>query len=188
MCRCRSHRRLGISVAMVGVAVTGGAAAGQVKLTDRTAQAGLTATHQPDELGFPGPQEWMTGGLGVGDFNNDGWMDVFWISGGTGPDRLFINNGDGTFTDQGPAWGLGDVHCGNGVAVGDYNGDGHLDIYVLNRSQALDDYANALFLSNGDGTFADVTASSGTGNRGTSLAVMSFDYDADGYQDIYGRQ
>ncbi len=163
MWRYRPHRRLGIFVAMVGVAVTVGAAAGQVKLTDRTAQAGLTATHQPDELGFPGLQEWMTGGLGVGDFNNDGWMDVFWISGGTAPDRLFINNGDGTFTDQGPAWGLGDVHCGNGVAVGDYNGDGHLDIYVTSfgdPGSGGTPGSHRLYRNNGN-TFTNVAEAAG---------------------------
>ncbi len=192
MWRYRPHRRLGIFVAMVGVAVTVGAAAGQVKLTDWTVQAGLTATHQPVEAGFPGLQEWMTGGLGVGDFNNDGWMDVFWISGGTTPDRLFINDGDGTFTDQSRAWGLGDLHCGNGVAVGDYNGDGNLDIYVTSfgdPGSGGTPGSHRLYRNNGNGTFTNVAEAAGVSysslTNPAGYGAAFGDYDLDGDLDLF---
>ena len=92
-------------LAVMAAAVSGAAVTqGQVTLTEWTGPAGLTAIHQPDELGFPGPQEWMTGGVGVGDFNNDGCMDIFLVGGGSVPDKLFINAcaGSGTFIDRRP--------------------------------------------------------------------------------------
>ena len=103
-------------VAAAGVAIRAGA---QVTLNDWGSDAGLVATHQPDEVGIPLAQDWQTGGLAVGDFNNDGCQDVFWIGGGGTADKLFINNcdGSGTFTNQATAWGLTALHCGNGSSA-----------------------------------------------------------------------
>ena len=107
-----------------------GPATGQVMLSNETVNAGLVAMHQADEIGMPAAQEWMTGGLAAEDFNNDGLMDIFWVGGGLTSDKLFMNDGNGAFVDQAAAWGIADLHCGNGVAVGDYNKDGWQDIYV----------------------------------------------------------
>ena len=71
-------------------------AAAAPTVVDHTAASGLVATHNAIEETIPGGQELMTGGMGVGDFDRDGDQDLFWISGGTGPDKLFINQGDGT--------------------------------------------------------------------------------------------
>ena len=122
-------------------------------------------------------------GAVAGDLDNDGDPDIY-LTNYFSENQLFLNDGGGRFVTAVES-GASDPGPSTSAALADYNNDGHLDIYVLNRSQAEDDYANALLLSNGDGSFADVTAWSGTGNRGTSLAVSSFDYDADGYQDIY---
>jgi len=127
----------------------------------------------------------MSAGWGAvsGDLDNDGDADIY-LTNYFSQNQLFLNDGNGRFVVAVES-GTSDAGPSTSAALADYNNDGHLDIYVLNRSQATDDYADALLLSNGDGTFADVTAASGTGNMGTSLAVSSFDYDGDGYQDIY---
>jgi hypothetical protein len=96
--------------------------------SNRTVQAGVAVQHSTS--GFVQLQ--YTGGGAVGDFNRDGFSDFFFISGGSGgkPDALFINNGDGTFTDEAQAWGLTAVHRGKSACVGDFDNDGFLDLYV----------------------------------------------------------
>lgn len=89
------------AAAVAVAALAGGAAAlGQVIVVEDAANVGLSAVHSPEPDGFPGNQERMTGGVAIGDFNRDGFNDVYWVSGGLIPDKLFINNGDGTFSDQ----------------------------------------------------------------------------------------
>ena len=171
-------------------------ALGQVTLTESTSRAGLTAMHSPDADGIPFLQEWMTGGVGVGDFNGDGCMDVYWVGGGLVPDKLFINacDGSGTFTDQAAAWGLTDLHCGNGVAIGDYDADGRTDIYVTSFGVPGDpDNApgqHRLYHNDG-GSFTNVAAAAGvnfscppaTGNPAGYGAAFG-DYDLDGLLDL----
>ena len=78
---------------------------------------------------------WMTSGGAAGDFDNDGWVDLFILGGGAEPDHLYMNNGPDasgvvTFTDRATEAGVALAHFGTGVAVGDVNNDGRLDIYV----------------------------------------------------------
>jgi hypothetical protein len=106
--------------------------------------------------------ETMAGGVAVFDYNNDGLLDIFFTNGAnvpslekTSPDfynRLYRNNGDGTFTDVTQQAGLQGIGYSMGVAAGDYDNDGFVDLYVagVNRNQLLH--------NNGDGTFTDVTA------------------------------
>jgi hypothetical protein len=87
----------------VGLALTpGGAARADAVLafTDRTAEAGLLTQHGLEHPECPVFAYPMHGGGAVGDFDNDGWPDLLHLSGGVQPDRLFINNRDGTFTDR----------------------------------------------------------------------------------------
>ena len=91
--------------------------------------AELNAITVPVDL-YTGQHDVMTGGTSVGDFNTDGWPDLY-ISGlGSVPDMLFINQQDGTFDDQASSWGIDRMHMGTGSAVGDVNGDGYPDLYV----------------------------------------------------------
>src|SRR6202022_834263 len=104
--------------------------------------------------------ETMAGGVAAFDYNNDGLLDLYFTNGARLPDmdksnpkffnRLYRNNGDGTFTDVTEEAGLQGSYYSVGVAVGDYDNDGHADLYVVGVN------GNQLFHNNGDGTFTDV--------------------------------
>lgn len=124
-----------------------------------------------------------------GDFDNDGDLDLYVGNESRAelvgrvrhfPSQLFRNDGDGTFTDIARQAGvLNDRYC-KGVAVGDYDNDGHLDLYVSNIGE------NRLYHNNGDGTFTDVAAKLGvTRPRKISFATWFFDYNNDGWLDLF---
>src|SRR5919197_6398261 len=120
------------------------------------------------------------------DFDNDGWPDIY-VAVDSQPSILFKNNHDGTFTDiavmAGCAYGEnGHEQAGMGIAVADYDCDGWVDIFKTNFA---DDTCN-LYHNNGDGTFTDVTFTSGIGinNRYVAWGCGFVDYDNDGWQDI----
>lgn len=133
--------------------------------------------------------ESMTGGVAVFDYNNDGLPDIYLANGSTieaertgnntAEDRLYRNNGDGTFTDMTHQAGLGDRRWTMGVAVADVNNDGFDDLYITNYG------ANRLYLNNGDGTFRDVSRESGTDVSGWSSGAAFADFDGDGLVDLY---
>ncbi len=150
--------------------------------TDQTRSTGIIAVHSPV------PDFNAISGTGaVGDFNRDGWQDVFYPAGGLVPDMLFINNGDGTFTDRAADWGIAVAHRGTSAAVGDYNGDGWLDIYVTSHGPASAEAPgnHKLYRNNGDGTFTDVAVQAGVnmtaagGGDGNSPAWGDYDLDGD---------
>ena len=133
----------------------------------------------------------MMVGAAAGDFNNDGWVDLFAIGGGLQADALFINQGDGTFEDAAQAAGLAELHVGSGAAVGDYNSDGWLDIYVTSFGPLgfMGPGQNRLYRNNGDLTFTDVAVEAGVNQTSTEMADgfgASFgDYDLDGDLDLF---
>jgi hypothetical protein len=134
----------------------------------------------------------MLGGGAVGDFNNDGHQDIFVLTGGEVPDKLYIGNGDGTFTEQAAAWGVAYAHMGVGTAVGDYDGDGWLDIYVTSLGPAVaptQPGRHLLYRNNGDGSFADLAAAAGVRWTSTGIAdgfgAAFGDHDLDGDLDLF---
>jgi len=156
---------------------------------DVAASAGLRA---PVVYGGVESKTYILEAVGCGcaflDYDNDGWMDIFLLSGtrleGAPPDatnRLYKNNRDGTFTDVTEKAGLRAVGWASGVCVGDYNNDGFEDIFVTSFGQ------NSLYRNNGDGTFTDVTKAAGLWNEEPRWgAGCSFlDYNRDGHLDLF---
>jgi hypothetical protein len=122
--------------------------------------------------------------LGHGDFNNDGFQDVY-LACDYGTDRLFINNGNGTFREvTEKAIGF-DTKKGMNVDVADYDNDGWLDIYVTNITDEYMKECNMLWHNNHDGTFTDVSKETGTCATLWGWAAKFGDFDNDGWQDLF---
>jgi enediyne biosynthesis protein E4 len=122
------------------------------------------------------------------DYDNDGWMDIYLVNSGkcdfydpNPPLRnaLYRNNRDGTFTDVTEKAGVAAGGYGQGVAVGDYDGDGFPDLYVTQYGKSI------LYHNNGDGTFTDVTEKAGLAAPGWASSAAWFDYDNDGRLDLF---
>jgi hypothetical protein len=128
------------------------------------------------------------GGVALFDYDNDGWLDIFLVNGArldktsapSSTNKLYKNNRDGSFTDVTAKAGLVRHGWGQGVCVGDYNGDGHLDLFVTYYGQ------NVLYRNNGDGTFTDVTEAAGLLSAPAYSTGAAFvDYDRDGNLDLF---
>ncbi len=131
-----------------------------------------------------------SGGNGVllFDYDSDGWLDLYLVNSFSisannevtrHPNVLYRNVAHGKFRDVTSEAGVGAREWGAGGCVGDYNNDGHLDLYVTNFG------SNILYRNNGDGTFTDVAADAGVGDPRWSTGASFFDYDKDGDLDLY---
>ena len=155
---------------------------------ETTDAAGVTFTEMPAPDTPSGP---MNGGGSVGDFNKDGWPDIFVLGGGLTPDRLFINNKNGTFTDQAAAWGLTQLYRGTGATAGDYNKDGCEDIFVTNMGDMSGPPSNGqhkLYQNDCNGHFTDVAAQAGVNTTApypNGYGAAFGDYDLDGNLDLF---
>ena len=128
--------------------------------------------------------EIIGGGAAMLDFDNDGDVDLYFIQGGhlgssDTETNVLLRNDDGNFTDVTAMSNTGNTGYGMGVAIGDYNNDTFVDIYITNVGE------NVLFKNNGDGTFEDVTNQSGVGDSGWGASASFADFDADGDEDLY---
>ncbi len=126
------------------------------------------------------------GGVGLGDFNNDGLTDIY-FSGNMQPARLYLNKGNWKFEDITMKAGVGGkIGWKTGVSIADVNGDGWLDIYLcysgpLEREQR----SNELFINHGDLTFTEKGAAMGVADSGYSTQAVFFDYDRDNDLDLF---
>ena len=144
---------------------------GDGTFTDVTEQAGLLSFH-PTQTGV-----WL-------DYDGDGWLDLFigneTTPGEKHPCELYHNNRDGTFTECAAASGAAIERFVKGVASADYNNDRLPDLYISSLRGG-----NILLRNNGDGTFTDVTAAAGVGGQKQSFPTWFFDYDNDGWEDLF---
>jgi enediyne biosynthesis protein E4 len=157
--------------------------------TDITKESGITWRQFGGESSDRFLIETMGGGVGFLDFDGDGRQDIFFVNGGetphgksSGPVRnaLYRNLGNGKFEDVAAKAGIDRLDFyGMGVAVADYDNDGHPDIFITGFPSC------ALYRNNGNGTFTDVTEKAGLKNSGRWAASAAwFDYDRDGYLDL----
>src|SRR5438067_63262 len=164
--------------------------------TDITAQTRINFKHQGSPTSVKYLLETMGGGVAISDYDNDGRMDLFFTNGallkdpmpkGAMPDkndprfwnRLYHQKADGTFEDVTERAGLKGDAFSMGVAAGDYDNDGYVDLYLTGYA------ANHLYHNNGDGTFTDVTRKLGVGGSGWSTSAGWIDYDRDGRLDLF---
>ena len=126
------------------------------------------------------------GGVGLGDINNDGLLDVY-LTANQLPNRLYINKGNFVFEDVTKIAKVGGNRAwSTGVSMVDINSDGWLDIYVCNSGDVQgDNKQNEFFINNGDGTFSEKAEEMGLADTGLSTHASFFDYDKDGDLDVY---
>jgi len=166
----------------------------RVVFTDITSDAGIDFKHSFGDYDLTNIVEGTGAGPLFFDYNNDGWMDIYFVNGswdraindnrgrrlrGKLFNALYRNNGDGTFTDVSEQAGVNDSSPGYSSSAADYDGDGDLDLYVQNYGP------NILYRNNGDGTFTDVSSESGLDDARWSLSSPWFDYDKDGDLDVF---
>lgn len=161
-----------------------------VQFSNVTEAAGIRFVHFKGTNGTSVILEEAGPGLGVADYDGDGYLDIYFVNGRDRYNRgisvhnaLYHNNGDGTFTDVTNQAGVPGNAYGLGCVWGDYNNDGYPDLYVTQYGK------NILYHNNGDGTFEDVTEKAGVAGTdfGTTFhtGATFFDYDRDGRLDLY---
>jgi hypothetical protein len=178
-----SPRTEALQVLPPGVARPGG----KPVFVDATEAAGLHFVHNSGSFGKKYLPETMGSGVCVLDYDGDGWPDLLFVNSAdwpehhirTTPPSLYRNNHDGTFSDTTRAAGLDREMYGMGCAAGDYDNDGHEDLYLT----ALG--GSHLFRNLGNGRFADVTDDSRLRGGGFPTAALWFDYDNDGKLDLF---
>src|SRR6266513_1478736 len=190
----------------------------RIRFEDVTGRSGLDFLTDSSPTPNKNQPETMITGIGLIDYDNDGYLDIFLINGAAIPslkkespkyyNRLFHNNHDGTFTDVTEKAGLVGDGYDMGVAIGDFNNDGKLDLFVSNycrwevnkdpvcliggrlraycHPKFYEPLPSTLYRNNGDGTYTDVYDETGISKKlGKGMGVGFNDYDGDGFIDIF---
>ena len=159
-----------------------------IKFEDVTEFSGIEFVHSSGRRSSLLPED-MGSGAGFVDYDYDLDLDLYIVN-TPGPlhakvtsasarNVMYRNDGKGMFTDSTDQAGVGDLGYGMGCVFGDYDNDGHVDLYVTNYG------SNVLYHNNGDGTFGDVTEKVGVGDERWSTGAVFGDYDNDGDLDLY---
>jgi hypothetical protein len=166
----------------------GDAEMGDIQFVDVSEATGVDFSHTDGGGEKPYIVQTVTAGLALLDYDNDGWIDVYFLNGSEVPgsplqsppqNRLYRNLGNWRFQDVTAASGVGDVGYGMGVVAGDYDEDGDPDLYVSNFGP------NVLYRNNGDGTFENVTETVGASCDLFGAGVAFMDVNADSFLDLY---
>ena len=161
----------------------------RIRFINITAQAGIKFQHYKGANGISINREEFGPGVCVADFDGDGWPDIYFVNGRdlynrgiSARNALYRNNRDGTFTDVTDKAGVPGTGYGMGCVWGDYDNDGHPDLFVTQFGR------NVLYHNNGNGTFTDVTDRAGVAGLESGAfhsGATFFDYDRDGRLDLY---
>jgi hypothetical protein len=164
-------------------------AATRLQMRDVAESAGIRFVHQQSPTAEKYYVESVPGGLAVFDYNADGRPDIFFTNGAATPslekssaayaNRLYRNDGGMRFSDVTDAAGVAGVGYAMGAAAGDYDNDGHVDLFVAGVRR------NQLLRNRGDGRFEDVTARAGIAGGEWGVGGAWFDYDSDGRLDLF---
>jgi len=166
---------------------------GQDYFLDITKSSGIDFRHSIGDDHLTNIIESVGGGAAFLDYDQDGWMDIYAVSGNFHErlsdqaykpekvyrNQLYRNLGDGTYENVTEKAGVGDDGFGMGITVGDFNNDGFPDLYVSNHGP------NVLYKNNGDGTFTDISKKAGIDGDQSSVGAVWLDYDNDGLLDLY---
>lgn len=172
------------SAAVAGVVQQGEA----VRFSDITAKSKIGFRHENGASSEKHLPETMSGGVVLFDFDNDGWLDLFFVNGGSFADRtksaraqhrLYRNNKDGTFADVTATSGVSVSGFGMGACSADYDNDGFSDLYITGA-----DFSR-LYLNTGKDSFVDVTSTAGVGSTLWNASCAFGDIDNDGDVDLY---
>ena len=179
-------------LAASGCALAAGDEIPVVKFTDITRESGIHFVHDNGAYGDKLLPETMGGGVAFLDYDNDGKPDLLFINGTSWPGHapegkpastmaLYHNDGHGHFTDVTKGSGLDVSYYGMGVAIGDYDNDGLVDVFITAVG------GNHLFHNDGRGKFHEVTAEAGVGGSTNdwSTCAAFIDYDNDGRLDLF---
>jgi hypothetical protein len=180
---------LGFGALAVSFRLTGSGRAPQVRFVDVTTRAGVHFRHENAKSPEKYLVETMGSGCALLDYNQDGFLDVFFVNGGPTPasapghvarNALYRSNGDGTFTDVTEEAGIrANRAFAMGVAVGDYDNDGYPDLYITGF------HGSWLYHNNRNGTFTNLTHRAGVDNTTRwETSAAWFDFDNDGYLDL----
>ncbi len=177
------------TLCFVGVAVMTLAAAPFTFFEDRSANSGIDFVLQNARTPEKHQIETMAGGVAVFDYDNDGYPDIYFVNGAAQPslqknspkyyNRLYRNKGNWTFEDVTEKAGVAGKGYNIGVAAGDFDNDGHVDLFVTGVN------GNTLFRNRGDGTFEDVTHKAGLESDRWTVSAAWLDYDNDGLLDLF---
>jgi hypothetical protein len=184
-----------IAGALDGTPNSSGSLQAEIRFEEIAAKSGLHYVTANCPTAFKNQPETMVAGVALLDYDRDGYLDIYLVSGASIPsltkdspqywNRLFRNNHDGTFTDVTERAGVAGQGYGMGVAVGDFDNDGWPDLFLANVT------GNQLLHNNGDGTFTDVTSKAGVGGalldgkKMWSVGAGWFDFNNDGLLDLF---
>lgn len=193
-------RTLAAAALLLALASTGSARDREdewlARFTDVTSQAGIDFRHSFGDSRLSNIVEISPGGCGFVDYDGDGWLDIYLLSGrwtekvnepaarkeprhAEAKHRLYRNRRDGTFEDVTAAAKVGGRSYGMGVVAADFDADGDTDLYVASYGP------NELFRNDGDGTFTEVSHQAGVAGDSWSIGAAFVDYDRDGDLDLY---